>query len=214
MKFLLPFLFLAFIFSCGPKVSQIKSPPSPSKEEQLWKAKKAFEELEREAEKPAKDLTLEERKSPSYKQAPIKIAERKAPRTKYPIVNGLPVWVSNPNYGGVLGGVGVAKRIPGKGYAEQKRLAKQIALADLAKQIEVIVRTELTKIEINIDTKTLQYYKKKFSSYSEQEVRWMLIKNAVIEDEWVDPETGDLYVWVVVNHPASEMRSFGWDCTH
>ena len=205
MRTLLPLLFVLFLLSCGQKAESIKRTPSPSKEEQLQKAEKAFRELDVEATKPAKELTLEEgtqpavkEPKPQYRKYPVKLAKRSVPKTKYPIVNGLPVWVSNPNYGGVLGGVGIAKKIPGKGYAEQKRLAKQIALADLAKQIELIVKTEITKVEINVDTKTLQYYKKKFSSYSEQEVRAMLIKNAVIEDEWIDPKTGDLYVWVVL----------------
>ncbi|WP_032496437.1 LPP20 family lipoprotein [Hydrogenivirga sp. 128-5-R1-1] len=205
MKILLPLLFLSLLVSCGQKSESVRKPPSPSKEEQLYKAERAFEELDVEATKPAKDLTLDEgtqpavrKPEPQYKKYPTELAKRTAPKTKYPIVDGLPVWVSNPNYGGVLGGVGIARKIPGKGYAEQKRLAKQIALADLAKQIELIVKTELTKVEVNVDMSTLQYYKKRFSSYSEQEVRAMLIRNAVIEDEWVDPKTGDLYVWVVL----------------
>ena len=198
-------LFLALFFgilACGPKAQ--KAQPSPSKEEQIAKAQKAFQELEREATKPAKDLTLEgekRREPPKKKELPkayTSVAKRETPKTKYPIVNGLPVWVSNPNYGGVLGGVGVARKVPGKGYAEQKRIAKMIALADLAKQIELVVKTELTRTKINIDTQRLKYYKEKFSSYSEQEVRNLLIKNAVIEDEWIDPKTGDLYLWVVI----------------
>jgi hypothetical protein len=196
---------LVLVISCGPKAQKTKKgPPPPTKQEQIEKARKAFEELEREAEKPAKDLTLEEgtslRKPPEkeLKKYPVELAKREAPKTKYPMRNGFPIWVSDPNYGGVLGGVGIAKKIPGKGYAEQRRLAKHIAIADLAKQIEIIVKTELDKIEINVDTSKLKYYKKKFSAYSEQEVRSMLIKNAVIEDEWVDPKTGELYIWVVI----------------
>ncbi len=195
-------LIVSLLFSCGQKSTKVSS-VSPSKEVQIQRAERAFEELEREVHKPASELTLEEEKprkekKPRYKKYKPQLAKRESPKTKYPIVNGMPVWVSNPNYGGVLGGVGVAKKIRGKGYAEQKRLAKQIALADLAKQIEVIVKAEVTKEEINIDTHQLEYYKKKFSSYSEQEVRAMLIKNAVIEDEWIDPATGDLYLWVVI----------------
>ena len=202
----LVFIVLSFaVVACGPKAQ--KAQPSHPKEEQIAKAQRAFQELEREATKPAKDLTLEEGKKveppkkPKKKELPkayTSVAKRETPKTKYPIVNGLPVWVSNPNYGGVLGGVGVARKVPGKGYAEQKRLAKMIALADLAKQIELVVKTELTRTKINIDTQRLKYYKEKFSSYSEQEVRNLLIKNAVIEDEWVDPKTGDLYLWVVI----------------
>ncbi|RLJ70414.1 LPP20 lipoprotein [Hydrogenivirga caldilitoris] len=201
---LVPLLLPLLLFvSCGPKTEKVKT--EPRKEEQLQRAERAFEELEREAPKPAKELTLEEGRTPQLREepqrlekAPIEIAKREEPRTKYPLKDGLPVWVHNPNYGGVLGGVGIAKKIPGKGYAEQKRLAKQIALADLAKQIEIIVKSELTKVEINVDTQTLQYYKKTFNSLSEQEVREVLIKNATIEDEWIDPKTGDLYVWVVL----------------
>jgi len=199
MRFIALLLGFGLLFSCGTKTAK---PPSPSKEEQIHRAEKAFEELEREAGKKPEELTLEEPqvrgKEAEYRRRSLRLVKREQPATKYPLVNGLPVWVSNPNYGGVLGGVGVAKKIKGKGYAEQKRLAKQIALADLAKQIEVIVRTELTKVELNIDTEKLQYYKKKFSSYSEQEVRSMLIRNAVVEDEWIDPRTGELYVWVVI----------------
>lgn len=190
-----------FLYSCASKPEKsAKQPPPPTKKEQLQKARSAFSELDRESGKSAKDLTLEE---PSvgqrkYRKRTTAYAKREAPTSKYPMKDGFPVWVSDPNYGGVLGGVGIARKIPGKGYAEQRRLAKNIALADLAKQVEVIVKTELSKIEINIDTKTLQEYKKRFSSYSEQEVRAMLIRNAVIEDEWVDPRTGELYVWVVI----------------
>ena len=201
MRYVALLLSLGLLLSCGTKTAK-PPPPSPSKEEQIRRAEKAFEELEREAGKKPEELTLEEPqvrgKETEYRKRSLKLVKREEPRSKYPLVNGLPVWVSNPNYGGVLGGVGVAKRIKGKGYAEQKRLAKQIALADLAKQIEVIVKTELTKVELNIDTQRLKYYKKKFSSYSEQEVRAMLIRNAVVEDEWIDPKTGELYVWVVI----------------
>ena len=194
-----------FIIGCGPKAQKAKTgPPPPSKEEQIRKAEKAFEELEREAEKPARDLTLEEGRSlrkpkeEKLEKYPAQIVKRETPKSKYPMKDGFPVWVSNPNYGGVLGGVGIAKKIPGKGYAEQKRLAKHIAIADLAKQIKIIVKTELNKIEIDVDTSKLRYYKKKFSAYSEQEVRAILIKNAVVEDEWIDPRTGELYLWVVI----------------
>ncbi len=200
MRLFIPvILLLAFVVSCGSKGEKVRT----DKEGQLARAESAFEELDREAGKEAKDLTLDEGTPPPKKEKPKgkyykDLAKRGETKSKYPIVDGLPVWVKNPNYGGVLGGVGIANKIRGKGYAEQKRLAKQIALADLAKQIEVVVKAELTKREVNIDSDTYQYYKKKFSSLSEQEVRAMLIKNAVIEDEWVDPKTGELYIWVVI----------------
>ena len=208
MRGMIGLLILAAVFwiSCGQKTATQKDVSNP-KEVQIARAQKAFAELEKEVGKPAKDLSLPAEKTPSISstshpkpkpKAYAHVPKRSVPKTKYPIVNGLPVWVSNPNYGGVLGGVGIAKKRPGMGYAEQKRLAKQIALADLAKQIEVIVKTETTSVKVNMDTQRLKYYKSKFESYSEHEVRSLLIKNAVIEDEWVDPQTGDLYVWVVI----------------
>lgn len=193
MLWLVVFALFLLPIACGPKGQKVET---QSKEAQLQKAQRAFEELEREAPKPAKELTLEEEKP--LQKVPVPLEQRKEPTTKYPMKDGLPIWVHNPNYGGVLGGVGIAKKVPGKGYAEQKRLAKDIAVADLAKQIELIVKTELSKVEINVDTSTLQYYKKVFSSYSEQEVRSILIRDAVVEDEWIDPKTGELYVWVVI----------------
>ncbi|RUM29547.1 MAG: hypothetical protein DSY42_06235 [Aquifex sp.] len=189
-------LFFVLVVSCGQKVKQV------DKESTLRKAEKAFIELEEEATKPAKELRLEREKKNKHVQTnrnlkafkPIKYTVR----TKYPIKNGYPVWFWNPNYGNLLGAVGIAKPIKGKGIAEQRRLAKAIAIAKLAKQIEIIVKSEIKREEINIDKKSYELYKKKFSYYSEHEVRNILIKNAVIEDEWLNPNTKELYIWVVI----------------
>jgi len=110
-----------------------------------------------------------------------------------PTKDHYPVWVYQPNYGGVLGAVGIAKKQERGGYAAQKRLAIIIAQAELAKQIEVMVDTELQteKTMVNRD------YSSKFSSLSRQETQ-QLIKNAVVKEEWLDLETGDLYIWVVI----------------
>ncbi|MFH1860903.1 MAG: hypothetical protein ABH870_07850 [bacterium] len=122
-----------------------------------------------------------------------------------PTKDNYPIWVYQSNYGVVLGAVGIAKKqekggstsckgsTPVRGYAAQKRLAIIIAQAEIAKQIEVMVNTELQTEKTMIN----QDYYSKFSSLSRQETQ-QLIKNAVVKDEWIQPETGDLYVWVVI----------------
>ncbi len=101
-----------------------------------------------------------------------------------------PAWIYQP---GVLGAVGIAKKQEKGGYAAQKRLAIVIAQAELAKQIEVIINTELQteKTMVNND------YHSRLSSLSKQETQ-QLIRNAVVKEEWTNPETGELYVWVVI----------------
>ncbi|MFH1096819.1 MAG: hypothetical protein V1749_04920 [Candidatus Desantisbacteria bacterium] len=110
-----------------------------------------------------------------------------------PTKDNYPIWVYQPNYGGVLGAVGIAKKQEKGGYVAQKRLAIIIAQAEIAKQIEVMVNTELQTEKTMIN----QDYYSKFSSLSRQETQ-QLIKNAVVKDEWIHPETGDLYIWVVI----------------
>ncbi|MEK7813646.1 MAG: hypothetical protein AAB296_07780 [Candidatus Desantisbacteria bacterium] len=102
----------------------------------------------------------------------------------------LPAWFYQP---GVLGAVGAAEKQEKGGYAAQKRLAIVIAQAEIAKQIEIIINTELQteKTMVNND------YHSKLSSLSKQETQ-QLIKNAVVKEEWTNPKTGELYVWVVI----------------
>jgi len=199
---LLLMLVYSFIFiSCGEKKAVNHNPYHIQQQE----AEKAFEELDEEADKPVEQLKLpkleDNKKKPIAKKEPkvikrdIEIAKREA-KTKYPLKNGYPVWVYNPNYDGYLGAVGIAKKTKG-GYPQQKRTAIAIAQANIAKQIRLIVNAEVQTEKVNIDTKTLQYYKSKINSLSKQEAQAYL-KNTKVMDEWIDPKTGDLYVWVVV----------------
>ncbi len=190
-------LFLIFFsISCGGKKTVKQSPYEVQQE----KARKAFEELEEEADKPVEQLKLpmedkEIKKKPETVKREIKTTKRDI-RTKYPLKNGYPIWVYNPNYNGYLGAVGIAKKTRG-GYPQQKRTAVAIAQANLTKQIKLLVNTEVTTEKINIDTKTIQYYRSKIRSLSKQEAEAYL-KNTKVMDEWIDPKTGDLYVWVVL----------------
>lgn len=118
-------------------------------------------------------------------------------QSKYPFKDGYPVWLYNPAYEGNLGAVGIAKPQTRGGYEAQKRLALTIAQAELTRQINVLVDGELYTEKTVISKSGDEYYRSKLSSLSIQQTQ-QLIKNAVIKDEWIDPKTGDLYLWVVI----------------
>ncbi|RMD46739.1 MAG: hypothetical protein D6834_02025 [Aquificota bacterium] len=196
------------IFSCGEKTS--KAPvKSSNKVYQLQKAQANFEELEREAEKKPEELTLPETKEeaimPTIKKKPQikrekpipKVSAKKEVKSKYPLKNGFPIWVYNPNYGGYLGAVGIARKTKRGGYPQQKRVAIMIAQSNLAKQIRILVNAEVYTEKLRISKKDYETYKSKLKSLSKQEASAYL-KNTVVKDEWIDPKTGDLYVWVVL----------------
>lgn len=137
-------------------------------------------------------ITIDDKASPGSvqdKAAPIKSA-------KYPLVNGLPVWFSQPGYDGYIGGVGVAKPQSG-GYGQQKRAAVALAQADLIKSVSVNVYNESTDERYLVDTKTAQFYKEKFTVMSRHDAG-EYIENPVVMDEWVNVKTGELYIWVVL----------------
>lgn len=200
------------LFSCGQVAKKAKPKPEKTyskKSYQLKKAKAHFEELELEAEKKPEELTLPETKEEAImptvkekrqiqKKKPIpKVVAKKEVKSKYPVKNGLPIWVYNPNYKGYLGAVGIAKKTAKGGYPEQKRLAIMIAQSNLAKQINLLVNAEVYTEKLRISKKDYEIYKSKLKSLSKQEAQAYL-RNTVVKDEWIDPKTGDLYVWVVL----------------
>ncbi|MCA1933599.1 MAG: hypothetical protein LDL13_08475, partial [Calditerrivibrio sp.] len=103
-----------------------------------------------------------------------------------------------PNYDGYLGAVGIArKNAAPQGYAGQKRLAKTLAMAELAKQIKLVVDTEANLERTQITNNTKAYYQSKFSTESRHKAE-EIIQDAVIKDEFIDPANGDLYIWLVI----------------
>jgi len=199
---------LIFFISCqnAEKSHTIKQRyNSLNKAEVLQKADANFEELDKEAEKPVEELSLPESREeaikpslniPEEKKANIPQEKKLSIKTKYPLKNGYPIWVYNPNYGGYIGAVGIAKKDVG-GYTEQKRIAVMVAQANLAKQIKLLVNSTIYTEKILISKKDYEEYKSKLKSLSKQEAQAYL-KNTVVKDEWIDPKTGDLYVWVVL----------------
>lgn len=132
------------------------------------------------------------------KKRPVTVEQKSFPDSDYPMKNGKPVWFFDPTYNGYLGSVGIAKKSSVKGgLGAQKRLAKTLAQAELVKMIKVVVNTELKSERIQISSDVYSHYRSKFSSLSVHNAEGV-VKNAVVKDVWVDEQTGDLYLWLVM----------------
>lgn len=202
MRILILIIISFSIVACSEKTE--KTEKKINKEYLLEKANVNFQELERESEKSPEELTLPETKDEATMlKVNKKLVKRKMIitkrdiHTKYPLKNGYPIWFYNPNYGGYIGAVGIARKTKNIGYPEQKRLAIMIAQANLSKQLKLLVNAEVYTEKLRISRKDYEEYKSKLKSLSRQESSAYL-RNTVVKDEWIDPKTGDLYVWVVL----------------
>jgi hypothetical protein len=145
------------------------------------------------AEKPV-ELEVAEKPRPG---SAVALAERPDKASKYPMLNGYPIWFYSPVYDGYFGGVGVAKPQKSGGIPVQRKVAVALAQADLARSIETAVNNEYTSERNSVDKKTESYYIEKFSTMSRQEAE-QLLKNPTVIDEWLNEQTGELYVWVAI----------------
>lgn len=107
-----------------------------------------------------------------------------------------PAWFNNPNLDGYFGAVGIAAN-KAEGYSKQKRLAISIAREVLAKQLNLIVESDLS-IENELVKKGMsEEYTSKLKSISTHSSKEIL-RDAVTKGEWTDPATGELYIWLVI----------------
>jgi len=113
-----------------------------------------------------------------------------------------PVWMGNPNMGGYIGAVGVAASQDG-GYARQKRLAITIAQEELGRQLGIIVESELSIEKLIVQKGLSEEYSSTINSLSKHNSNEYLT-NAVVKDEWIDPATGELYLWLVIEKHQGE----------
>jgi hypothetical protein len=104
----------------------------------------------------------------------------------------LPGWVLSPRIKGYLSGVGHAR--PQKANpAYQRRVAMMQARAAIGRAIEVYVQTELTTEKTCIGEACRSEMRSRSRHLSEQ-----LIGEATVKNEWIDPETGILYIRLIV----------------
>ncbi len=115
----------------------------------------------------------------------------------YPVENGHPVWFLNPRLEGELGVVGIAGPQKKGGYAAQKKVARMAASAELARQVEVFVESELSRREVVRTREGEETLETQYGSRSKAEA-YELTKRSTVKDEWLNRATGELYLWVVV----------------
>jgi len=168
---------------------------------QQMKAQAAEAEMERDIA--TGNLTLEPPKKidkplktmPPAKK-PMKLGSLK-PQTKYPLKDGFPVWFFTPVYDGYIGAVGIAPKQVRGGFTAQKRVARMQAQKNLAKQINVLVKSELNVESLGVDSGTVQHYRQRVTSLTREQVDQYL-SGFRVQDEWIDEKTDEYYMWMIL----------------
>lgn len=119
--------------------------------------------------------------------------------------NYYPAWILNPSMGGCLGAVGMAKKQNNTARSQQW-VAEKVAMAELSKQFEILVESVCrSKKEERFSDELLIKYEEELNCVSIQEsehVFSVYSHDPVIKDRWIEPVSGDMYVWAVL--PVSE----------
>ena len=105
---------------------------------------------------------------------------------------GKPEWYYKPGMDGKIGGVGISGRHI-KGPNAQRELAVTRAIDDISRQMGVEV-SNVTKVHT---AGTRDSAQTQMDIYSIQTVNGQTVK-ARIREFWEDPDTNQLYVWMVV----------------
>jgi C-terminal processing protease CtpA/Prc len=180
---------------------------NPSVAQQQSSADKAYDELDAEINEIERVVVEPKRKivkrpvatksEPTTSKRKIVSRNRtvttKTTQTKYPLQNGLPVWFFQPDMDGKFGGIGIAKPQKRGGLAAQRRVAINIAKADLAKRMKIAIDASI-KTEKHVKNNT---FTSKLTSLSRQEASQFL-ENTSVEDIWIS-ENRELYIWLVIN---------------
>lgn len=202
-KFLTASLIIAVAAGCvGTKPKPVVVRQDSAKAQQL-KAEQAQAEMQRDIEAGTPILTMppaaaEPEQKPQAvmppAKKPMKLGSLK-PQTKYPIRNGYPEWFYTPVYDGYIGAIGIAPK--GKSITAQKRVARMQAQKNLAKQLNVLVFSEVSVESLGVDSATVQSYREKVSTLTKEQVDQYL-QGFRVMDEWIDDNTGEYYIWMVL----------------
>jgi len=107
---------------------------------------------------------------------------------------GSPAWILNPDKPGYQGVVGAAPKQGWGGIEAQRRVALMKARQELAQMVRVQVEsTTRTRVEERAGkvSRDADFETKLQSSVS------LSLEKAQVIEEWVDPESGELYLWLV-----------------
>lgn len=107
---------------------------------------------------------------------------------------GSPAWILNPDKPGYQGVVGSAPKQDWGGLEAQRRVALMKARQELAQMVRVQVEsTTRYKVEERAGKASRD---SDFEARLQSNVTLVLDQARVIE-EWVDPQSGELYLWLV-----------------
>jgi hypothetical protein len=105
-----------------------------------------------------------------------------------------PAWVINPDYPGHIGVIGSAPRQDMGGRDAQYRVAMLKARQELAQMVRVHVDSTLrTKVEARGD----RVEREADMQTRLRSMEALSLERARVVNEWVDPETGELYLMLV-----------------
>ena len=117
----------------------------------------------------------------------------------YLLENGIPVWVLKTNMTGKLGGVGIVTQTSAPTLQERKELAQILAENEISEQISILVKEVCTlKRSLQFSNDIIQEYRHKINCQSIHQANVWLDSTQMM-DQWIHPETGDLYIWVILN---------------
>jgi LPP20 lipoprotein len=107
---------------------------------------------------------------------------------------GAPSWVLNPEKAGYVSVVGSAPKQDWGGHAAQYRVAEMKARQEMAQMVRVRVE--------NTSQFATEERAGKVSRSSDLETRLqssvdLSLQSARVAEEWTDPKSGELYIWLV-----------------
>ncbi len=106
----------------------------------------------------------------------------------------LPVWVLNPEKAGYVSVIGAATKQDWGGRDAQYRVALMKARQELAQMVRVQVKSSLQSSMEQREGKVTREADIEISVQSRVDLR---LDAARVIEEWVDPQTGELYIWLV-----------------
>lgn len=111
---------------------------------------------------------------------------------------GAPAWVLNPEKSGYMSVVGAAPKQDWGGRAAQYRVAEMKARQELAQSVRVRVES--------INQYSVEDRSGQVSSTADTETRLqsnveLSLESARVIEEWTDPQSGELYIWLVTPTP-------------
>jgi hypothetical protein len=110
----------------------------------------------------------------------------------------LPVWYDDPSLPGYVGVTASAPPQSIGGLEGQRRAALLIARAEMARMKSVQVQS-LSQSSTTTTSSGVTFSNEDFRRVGSTQL--LQLNNVVVKDEWINPETGELFLWLV--YPVS-----------